>query len=174
MTDRERLHACIREIPDFPTPGILFRDITPLLQDAEMLRIACDALAEPFTDMNVAGVVGVESRGFIFGPPVALALGAGFTIARKPGKLPWKTERESYELEYGTDTIEMHADAIRPGSNVLLIDDLIATGGTAGATAALVERMGGNVVGCSFLIELSVLEGRKRLSGFPVESVLVY
>lgn len=139
-----------------------------------MLRIACDALAEPFKDMNVAGVVGVESRGFIFGPPVALALGAGFTIARKPGKLPWKTERESYELEYGTDTIEMHVDAIRPGSNVLLIDDLIATGGTAGATAALVERMGGNVVGCSFLIELSVLEGRKRLSGFPVESVLVY
>ncbi len=174
MTDRERLHAAIREIPDFPTPGVLFRDITPLLQDAEMLRIACDALAEPFKDMNVAGVVGVESRGFIFGPPVALALGAGFTIARKPGKLPWKTERESYELEYGTDTIEMHADAIRPGSNVLLIDDLIATGGTAGATAALVERMGGNVVGCSFLIELSVLEGRKRLSGFPVESVLVY
>ena len=174
MTDRERLHAAIREIPDFPTPGVLFRDITPLLQDAEMLRIACDALAEPFKDMNVAGVVGVESRGFIFGPPVALALGAGFTIARKPGKLPWKTERESYDLEYGTDTIEMHADAIRPGSNVLLIDDLIATGGTAGATAALVERMGGNVVGCSFLIELSVLEGRKRLSGFPVESVLVY
>jgi len=174
VTDRERLHAAIREIPDFPTPGVLFRDITPLLQDAEMLRIACDALAEPFKDMNVAGVVGVESRGFIFGPPVALALGAGFTIARKPGKLPWKTERESYELEYGTDTIEMHADAIRPGSNVLLIDDLIATGGTAGATAALVERMGGNVVGCSFLIELSVLEGRKRLSGFPVESVLVY
>jgi adenine phosphoribosyltransferase len=168
------LLAGIREIPDFPSPGILFRDITPLLQDAEMLRIACNALAEPFKNMNVAGVVGVESRGFIFGPPVALALGAGFTIARKPGKLPWKTEQESYDLEYGTDTIEMHADAVRPGSNVLLIDDLIATGGTAGATAALVERMGGNVVGCSFLIELSVLGGRKRLPDVPVESVLVY
>jgi adenine phosphoribosyltransferase len=166
--------AGIREIPDFPTPGVLFRDITPLLQDAEMLRIACTALAEPFRDMNVTGVVGVESRGFIFGPPVALALGAGFAIARKPGKLPWKTESESYELEYGSDAIEMHADAVRPGSNVLLIDDLIATGGTAGATAALVERMGGNVVGCSFLIELSVLEGRKRLSGLSVESVLVF
>jgi adenine phosphoribosyltransferase len=174
VTARERLLAGVREIPDFPTPGVLFRDITPLLQDAEMLRIACEALAEPFKGENVTGVVGIESRGFIFGPPVALALGAGFSIARKSGKLPWKTERETYELEYGTDSIEMHSDSVRPGSNVLLIDDLIATGGTAGATAALVERMGGKVVGCSFLIELSSLEGRKRLSGFPVRSVLVY
>jgi adenine phosphoribosyltransferase len=174
MTDRERLRAFIRDVPDFPKPGIQFKDITPLLQNPDALRKAIELLAAPFVDADVAHVVGVESRGFIFGPPVALALNAGFTIARKPGKLPWKTEIEHYELEYGTDAIEMHADAVAPGSNVLMIDDVIATGGTAGATAALVERMGAHVVGCAFLIELSFLDGRKRLPQVPIESVLVY
>ncbi len=174
MTDAERLQRFIRDVPDFPKPGIQFKDITPLLQDPEMLRLACDRLTDPFRGQDVRCVVGVESRGFIFGPPVALALGAGFTIARKPGKLPWKTEREVYELEYGSDAIEIPADAIEPGANVLLIDDVIATGGTAGATATLVKRMGGNVIGFSFLIELSALGGRSRLPGVPVESVVIF
>jgi len=174
MNDRELLRSCIRDIHDFPQPGIVFKDITPLLQDADALRIACASLAAPFIDSGVSRVVGIESRGFIFGPPVALALGAGFAIARKPGKLPWKTERETYELEYGSDAVELHADAVEPGTNVLLIDDVIATGGTAAATAALVERMGARVVGCSFLIELSALEGRSRLAGIPIEAVLTF
>ncbi len=170
--ERERLLARIRDVPDFPKPGILFKDITPILQDPETLDLACRKLADPFRGRAISVVVGVESRGFIFGPPVALALGAGFAIARKTGKLPWETVRETYELEYGTDTIEMHRDAVLPGQNVLLIDDLIATGGTAAATARLVQRMGGTVCGCAFLIELGFLEGRKRLEGLEVHAVL--
>jgi adenine phosphoribosyltransferase len=167
-----KLAEHIRDVPDFPKPGILFKDITPLLQDAAALRSACDLLAQPFAGRGIELVVGIESRGFIFGPPVALALGAGFGIARKQGKLPWQTRRESYDLEYGQAEIEMHSDAVRPGQRVLVIDDVIATGGTAAATARLVRALGGEVVAATFLIELAFLDGRKALNGLPVESVL--
>ena len=174
MNARDRLRQKIRDVPDFPKPGILFRDITPLLQDPESLKLACELLTEPFRDRGVKLVVGVESRGFIFGPPVALALGAGFAITRKRGKLPWETVRESFALEYGTEEVEMHRDAVQAGQTVLLIDDVIATGGTAAATANLVRKMGGKVIGSSFLIELSNLEGRKLLPGIEVQAVLRY
>jgi adenine phosphoribosyltransferase len=162
----------IRDIPDYPRPGILFKDITPVLQDPQTLRVACDLLTEPFRDRDISVVVGVESRGFIFGPPVALQLGCGFALARKQGKLPWETVRETYELEYGSDSIEMHRDAVQRGQRVVVIDDLIATGGTAAAAANLVRLMGGELVGFSFLIELAALEGRKRLDGWEVHTVL--
>ena len=168
----QKLAERIRDVPDFPKPGILFKDITPLLQDPVLLRSACELLARPFAGSGIELVVGIESRGFIFGPPVALALGAGFGIARKLGKLPWQTRRESYDLEYGQAEIEMHQDAVRPGQRVLVIDDVIATGGTAAATARLVRALGGHVVAATFLIELAFLEGRKALDGVPVESVL--
>ena len=174
MNPHELLRGKIRSVPDFPKPGIVFRDITPLLQDAEALRIACELLAEPFKGRGIDMVVGVESRGFIFGPPVALQLGAGFAIARKAGKLPWDTVSETFELEYGVEQIEMHRDAVGPEQRVLLIDDVIATGGTAAATAELVRRMGAQVVGSCFLIELSFLEGRKRLPGLDVRAVLTF
>jgi adenine phosphoribosyltransferase len=167
-----RLMKYIRDVPDFPRPGILFKDITPLLQDPESLRVACELVAAPFAKARIDLVVGIESRGFIFGVPVALALGAGFSLARKQGKLPWETRRESYQLEYGSAEIEMHSDAVRPGQRVLVIDDVIATGGTAAATARLVRALGGEVVAASFLIELGFLEGRKALDGLPVEAVL--
>jgi adenine phosphoribosyltransferase len=168
----KRLAARIRDVPDFPKAGILFKDITPLLADPESLRSACELLAAPFANAKIDLVVGIESRGFIFGPPVALELGAGFTIARKQGKLPWETRREIYALEYGSAEIEMHSDAVRAGQRVLLVDDVIATGGTAAATARLVRALGGDVVAASFLIELGFLEGRKALAGLPVEAVL--
>ncbi len=171
-TAAKRLAEHIRDVPDFPRPGILFKDITPLLQDAESLRVACELLAAPFAKSRVDLVVGIESRGFIFGVPVALALGAGFAIARKQGKLPWDTRRESSELEYGSAEIEMHSDAVRRGQRVLVIDDVIATGGTAAATARLVRSLGGELVAASFLIELAFLEGRKALDGVRVEAVL--
>jgi adenine phosphoribosyltransferase len=169
---RRELLARIRDVPDFPRPGIVFKDITPLLQDAGALKLACELLAAPYRAAKVDLVVGVESRGFIFGPPVALALGAGFAIARKTGKLPWETVRASYALEYGEETIEMHRDSVRQGQRVLLIDDVIATGGTAAATARLVREQGGIVVGAAFLIELSFLDGRRALGNVPVEAVL--
>lgn len=172
MNSRDLLRAKIRDVPDFPKPGIVFKDITPLLQDPEALRLACELLAEPFGDTQVDLVVGVESRGFIFGPPVALSLGAGFQIARKQGKLPWETMQESYELEYGREQIEMHRDAVAPGQRVLLIDDVIATGGTAAATSRLIQSMGGVVVGGAFLLELSFLNGRKSLDHLSIHSVL--
>jgi adenine phosphoribosyltransferase len=168
----KRLAEHIRDVPDFPRPGIVFKDITPLLQDAESLRIACERVAAPFTKARIDLVVGIESRGFIFGVPVALSLGAGFALARKQGKLPWDTQRQSYQLEYGSAEIEMHSDAVRAGQRVLVIDDVIATGGTAAATTRLVRALGGEVVGASFLIELAFLEGRKALDGLPVEAVL--
>jgi len=168
----DQLRGKIRDVADFPKPGILFKDITPLLQDRDTLRIACEQLAAPFRAIEVDVVVGVESRGFIFGPPVALALGAGFSIARKTGKLPWQTVYESYDLEYGTDRIEMHRDAVEPGQRVLLIDDVIATGGTAAATARLVRSMGANVVGACFLLELAALSGRKQMPDMAVHAVL--
>ena len=174
MNPHELLRGKIRSVPDFPKPGIVFRDITPLLQDPEALRIACELLGEPFKGRGIDMVVGVESRGFIFGPPVALQLGAGFAIARKAGKLPWETVSESFELEYGVEQIEMHRDAVSPEQRVLLIDDVIATGGTAAATAELVRRMGAQVVGSCFLIELSFLEGRKRLPGIDIRAVLSF
>ncbi|MEE8557193.1 MAG: adenine phosphoribosyltransferase [Myxococcota bacterium] len=172
MNELEFLLSKVRDVPDFPKPGIVFKDITPLLQDPKALRVACEALGRPFRNDGVTLVVGIESRGFLFGPSVATALDAGFAPARKGGKLPWKTVTETYDLEYGTDRVEMHEDAVRAGDQVLIVDDLIATGGTAAATVNLVKRMGGKVLGVSFLLELSFLEGRKRLAGLDVHSVL--
>jgi adenine phosphoribosyltransferase len=170
----EELRSRIRDVPDFPEPGILFRDIGPLLRDPQALRLACQLLAEPYRGDSVELVVGIESRGFIFGPPVAIALGAGFQMARKLGKLPGQTHSESYQLEYGTAQIEIHRDAIAPGQRVLLLDDVIATGGTAAATARLVQRAGGQVIGATFLIELTALGGRRALGDIPVRSLITY
>ena len=164
----------IRHIPDFPKPGILFYDITTLLQDREGFKQVVEVLAGPYLDKPVDVVVGIESRGFILGGAVADRLGAGFSPVRKPGKLPSRTVRETYELEYGTDCLEMHDDAVRRGQRVLIVDDVIATGGTARATAALVRRLGGEVVGLAFLIELLALNGRARLVGENVYTVLQY
>jgi adenine phosphoribosyltransferase len=170
----EDLKEKIRHVPDFPKAGILFYDITTLLQDPAGFHAAIDALATPFTDQGVDIVVAVESRGFIFGAAVADRIGAGFTPVRKPGKLPSRCVRASYELEYGTDALEIHEDAVRPGQRVLIVDDLLATGGTARAATSLVKRLGGDVQGLSFLIELVALNGRSKLPGENVNSVLKY
>ena len=172
--DASDLRRLIRDVPDFPKPGILFRDVTPLLADPQAFRRAVDAVAAPFRDARVDRVIGIESRGFLLGAPVALALGAGLVIVRKPGKLPWKTVRASYSLEYGEDSVEMHVDSIRQGQRVLVVDDLVATGGTAAAAVQLARQAGAEVVGASFLIELRFLEGRKRLEGIPIHAVLEY
>ncbi|MEZ4218667.1 MAG: adenine phosphoribosyltransferase [Myxococcota bacterium] len=169
-----QLRAHIRDIPDFPKPGILFRDLTPLLADASALALAIDAMAEPFARDGVDSVLGTEARGFIFGAAIAIRLGAGFVPARKPGKLPYRTLDVSYELEYGTDTVQMHVDGVRKGQRVLVVDDLIATGGTARATVELARRSGGEVVGCSFLIALDALGGADALGVERVHSVLHY
>src|SRR5438105_684108 len=153
----------IRDIPDFPKPGVVFKDITPLLADVDAFRFAIDAIADHFAGGEVHKVLGVEARGFIVAAPVAYRFGAGFVPVRKAGKLPWDIEREEYELEYGTDLLEIHRDAIVPGERVLIVDDVIATGGTAAATASLVERLGGEVVGFAFVIELEFLKGRKKI-----------
>ncbi|MBW2282866.1 MAG: adenine phosphoribosyltransferase [Deltaproteobacteria bacterium] len=174
MSREELLRKRIRDVPDFPEPGIVFKDITPLLQDSEALELACELLAEPYVDARVDLVVGIESRGFIFGPPVALRLGAGFAPVRKQGKLPWRTVQQSYALEYGEDVVELHEDAVTPGQRVLIVDDLIATGGTAVATAQLVRKMGALVIGKSFLIELGALNGRGKLHTSDVHAVLTY
>ncbi len=172
-TALETLKQAIRTVPDFPEPGIQFKDITPVLGHPELLRLAIEALLEPFQDQEITKVVGIESRGFILGGMLPHHLDAGFVPVRKKGKLPYQTLAESYQLEYGTDTIEMHIDAIEPGDRVLIHDDVIATGGTAEATIRLVERAGGEVVGCAFLIELTGLQGRKRLPAHvPVHTVL--
>jgi len=173
MTELD-LRAFVRDVPDFPRPGILFRDVTPLLADAAALREAICRLAEPFRDARIERVVGVESRGFLLGAPVALELGAGLAIARKPGKLPRRTLSVSYELEYGSDRLEMHADAIEAGQRVLLVDDLVATGGTAAATLRLARQAGADVVGCAFLIELEALGGRAQLDAKQIHAVLRY
>ena len=174
MTDvAERLSALMREIPDFPTEGIVFKDITPLLADAQGLSDAIDAMTDPWRDEHIDLVVGMEARGFALGPPVAMALDAGFVMARKEGKLPSSTISESYGLEYGKDVLEVHDDAMSGGDRVLIIDDVLATGGTASATARLVEGTGAVVVGLGFLVELAFLDGRSRLSGYRVESVMV-
>jgi adenine phosphoribosyltransferase len=168
------LKAKIRHVPDFPKPGILFYDITTLLRDPDGLRGVIDALSDPFEDKGIDLVVGMESRGFILGGAVADRLGAGFVPVRKPGKLPATTVKERYALEYGTDSLEVHEDAVTAGQNVLIVDDVIATGGTAKATAALVRRLGGTVHALAFLIELEFLNGRNQLVGENVFSVLQY
>lgn len=168
------LAARIRAIPDFPKPGILFRDIMPLLQDAQTLRAAVDRMADWAVGRHVDVVLGAESRGFILGSALAYALNAGFVCARKPGKLPYTTVTESYELEYGSDALEVHADAISPGMNVLVHDDLLATGGTAAAKVRLAQKMGGNVVGAAFLIELADLHGRDKLAGVDIFTLITY
>jgi adenine phosphoribosyltransferase len=169
----------IRDVPDFPKPGILFKDITPLLADPNALNQVIDALAAPFRDRTtgrptVDRVLGIESRGFIFGVPVAQRLGVGFAPIRKPGKLPWKTVSESYALEYGQDRIELHEDAVAMGERVLVVDDLLATGGTLSAACRLVERVGGAVAGCAVVVELGFLEGRKRLGDRPFHALVRY
>ncbi|HEX9944976.1 MAG TPA: adenine phosphoribosyltransferase [Thermoanaerobaculia bacterium] len=168
------LKAYIREVPDFPKPGILFYDITTLLQEPLALRMTVDRFVWLFARKRIDKVVGIESRGFMFGPIVAYDLNAGFVPVRKPGKLPYQKVRQSYELEYGTDTVEMHDDAIKPGEHVLVVDDLVATGGTALAAARMVESLGGTVSGFGFIIELTFLDGRKKLQGYEVESLIRY
>jgi adenine phosphoribosyltransferase len=168
------LKVYIREVPDFPKPGILFYDITTLLQDSLALRMTVDRFVWLFAKKRIDKVVGIESRGFMFGPIVAYDLNAGFVPVRKPGKLPYQKIRQSYDLEYGTDTVEMHDDAIRPGEHVLVVDDLVATGGTALAAARMVESLGGTVAGFGFIIELTFLNGREKLQGYEVESLIRY
>jgi adenine phosphoribosyltransferase len=163
----------IRDVPDFPKPGIVFKDITPLLSDAGAFRAAIDALIAPYRG-RVDLVLGIESRGFIVGSAAAYALGTGIAVVRKPGKLPYRTHRADYALEYGTDGLEIHHDAVANGHRVLLVDDLLATGGTARAAIELVERCGGQVVACAFLIELAFLEGRARLGGHEVHALIAY
>jgi adenine phosphoribosyltransferase len=170
----EDLEKLIRPIPDFPKPGILFRDITPLLADADGLREAARLMADPYRNDGIDRVVGIESRGFILGALVARELHCGFVPVRKAGKLPGDKLAESYALEYGTDTVEMHEDGVRRGHDVLVVDDLIATGGTAAAAARLIERAGGRVRAFSFLIELAALKGRARLGDWPSRAVLTY
>ena len=170
MTDFKRF---IRDIPDFPKPGSVFKDITPLLADAGAFREMIDALVDPYRG-RVDAVLGIESRGFIIGAAAALALGTGIAIVRKPGKLPFRTHRANYELEYGTDTLEIHHDAVGAGHRVLLIDDLLATGGTASAAIELVRQCGGAVTACAFVIELAFLNGRARLAPCEVHSLLRY
>jgi adenine phosphoribosyltransferase len=169
-----RLKSLIRDIPDYPKPGILFKDITPLLADAEGFALATRLMAEPFADAGVTHIVAIESRGFILGAPVAQQLGAGFVPVRKPGKLPHTKRREEYALEYGTDALEVHDDAVGATARVLIVDDVLATGGTAAATCRLVESLGATVVGLSFLLALSFLSGAERLAGRRVSSILTY
>ena len=170
----DRLRAAIRDVVDFPKPGIVFKDITPVLGDPALLGIAVAAFIEATRPLKVTKVVGIESRGFIFGAPVALALGVGFIPVRKKGKLPWECEAISYALEYGEATIEMHRDSVAPGERVVIIDDLLATGGTAGAAAGLVKRLGAEVVEAQFLIELGFLSGRTALGSTATRSFLVF
>jgi adenine phosphoribosyltransferase len=172
VTARE-LVSYIRDVPDFPTKGILFRDITPLLASGDAFAEAVRRMAEPFREARAAKVLGIEARGFMFGAAVARELAIGFVPARKSGKLPRQSVRVSYGLEYGTDSLEVHADAFAPGERILVVDDVLATGGTARAASELVEKLNAVVVGLSFLIELPPLQGRKQLSGRPIHSVLM-
>ncbi|HEU4916930.1 MAG TPA: adenine phosphoribosyltransferase [Acidimicrobiia bacterium] len=170
----DNLTSLIRDIPDFPEPGVVFKDITPVLADREAFAALVDALAEPFRDLGVDKVAGIEARGFTLATPVAERLGAGFIPVRKPGKLPYETVREDYSLEYGTDSLEIHTDAARTGEKVLLVDDVIATGGTAAAAIRLLRKIGAEVVGFSVFIELSFLDGAKKLDGVPFHALVTY
>jgi adenine phosphoribosyltransferase len=170
----KELSDAIRDVPDFPKKGILFKDITTLLKDGDKLRKAVDALCEQYKNVKVDKVLGVEARGFIFAPMVAYKLGAGFVPVRKPGKLPAKTKAVTYELEYGTDTLEIHEDAVNKGDKVLIIDDLLATGGTAAGVVKMVRELGGEVLGVGFLIELTFLNGKEKLKGVDVFSLIQY
>jgi len=164
----------IRDIPDFPKPGVVFKDITPLLADVDAFRFTVDAIADHFAGQTIDKVLGIEARGFIAAAPVAYRFGAGFVPVRKAGKLPWEIERAEYELEYGSDLLEIHRDAVSPGERVLIVDDVLATGGTAAASGRLVEKLGAEVVGFGFLIELAFLGGRKQLDGRDVVSLVTY
>jgi len=168
------LRRIIRDVPDFPKPGIVFKDITPLLADPNAFRRAIDLMAQSLNDQKFDLLVGIESRGFIFAAALAYALGKGKVPVRKPGKLPAKTVQVSYELEYGTDSLEIHEDAIRSGQRVVIVDDVLATGGTARGAASLVEKVGGEVAVLSFFIELEFLKGREKLGGYDIRSVLSY
>ncbi|MEQ8719256.1 MAG: adenine phosphoribosyltransferase [Acidimicrobiales bacterium] len=172
MTSGEWLKDLIRDIPDFPEPGVIYKDITPLLGDVDALRFVVDAIVDRFSGTDVAKVLGIEARGFILAAPIAYRLGTGFVPVRKPGKLPHDVVDTTYELEYGTDGLAMHVDAVEAGSNVLIVDDVLATGGTAAATCELVDRVGANVVGCAFLAELDFLGGRSRLPGRELMSLV--
>ncbi len=172
--EKINLEKYIRSIPDWPKKGILFRDITPLLADRDAFAAAIDALCAGFTDTDIDYVAAIEARGFIFGVAVAKKLQAGFVPIRKQGKLPFKTESITYDLEYGTDTLEVHIDAIKKGPRILMVDDLLATGGTMAASCKLIEKLGGRIVGISFLIELSELAGREKLDGYEVKTVISY
>jgi len=175
MPDKKlQLTDYIRDIPDFPIKGILFRDITPLLGDKDAFAAAIKILAEPYIGKNIEYVAAVEARGFIFGSAVAEALGAGFIPIRKPGKLPYETESVTYDLEYGTDMVQVHTDAVVKGANVLMIDDLLATGGTMAAACELMEKIGAKIAGLTFLIELGALNGREKLGGYPIFTAITY
>jgi adenine phosphoribosyltransferase len=170
----QEIERAIRNVPDFPKAGIQFKDITPVLADARLFSGAIDLVADDFKPGSVDAVVGIDARGFIFAAAVAVKLGAGFVPVRKKGKLPYKTHEQDYALEYGTASVAIHVDALKPGAHVLLVDDLLATGGTAAAAAALVRRLGAQILEISFLIELSFLHGRDKLKGYPVRSLVVY
>jgi len=171
--DPQELRALIRDLPDHPQPGVTFRDITPLLADGAAFSAAVDALAAPFVGA-VDVVAGIEARGFMFAAPVAHRLGVGFVPVRKPGKLPWSTVQQTYELEYGTDALEIHTDAVAEGQRVLLVDDVLATGGTAEAAVALFGSVGADVAAAAFLVELTFLDGRSKLGDLPVDSIVTY
>lgn len=170
----DAIRDAIRDVPDFPKPGIVFKDITPVLADPDLFRFSIDAFCDLAAELRVDKVVGIDARGFIFGGAVALCLGAGFVPMRKRGKLPWATESAAYALEYGEAVLEVHKDAIVAGERVLLVDDLLATGGTSAAAVTLVQRLGGEVVGAHFLVELAFLEGRKNLPANVVEALVTY
>lgn len=172
--DMDEIRARIRDVPDFPQKGIVFKDITPVLSDPKLFRRVIDAFVARWKDERIDKVVAIESRGFIFGAPLAYALGAGFTIVRKPGKLPWQVIREAYSLEYGENVLELHVDAVGPKDRVLVVDDVLATGGTADAVGRLVARQGGQLVAYSFLVELGFLHGARRLGPARVHSLLSY
>lgn len=174
MSRKIELKKHIRSIPDFPKPGILFRDITTLLRDKKAFKCVVDSLANKYKKKKIDKVVAVEARGFILGGVLAHKLGVGFVPVRKPGKLPWKTRSVTYALEYGTDTLEMHHDAISPGERVLIVDDLLATGGTVKAVVDLVKQLQGKIIGIAFLIELTDLKGKDKLKGYPVYSLIKY
>jgi adenine phosphoribosyltransferase len=170
--DASWLAERLRDVPDFPQPGIVFKDLTPLLADVDAFRFAVDAIADHAAGLTVDRVVGIEARGFIFAAAVAYRLGAGFVPVRKPGKLPWKTVTETYELEYGTDSLDIHEDAVAPGHAVYVVDDVLATGGTAAATCRLVERLGGELAGLAFVVELGFLGGRAKLGDHDILSLI--